>query len=393
MSDSAIGDQEGPRRIALPYDTENGQVKLLTSIDEIIEFDRALREITEGLSRPVRIGSIFRLPEVAYANWGVGITEANKEGLRSISNTFYQMDAEESRIARFERDDLHWLKKDLTAATQETMATYISRFVREIITAVDDGGRCFRIANIACGSGRLSDAIAATLVEDPDSEDIIRRTEFHLIDFSEKIAMAENNLRGYGALVVPHPMNDEMFLESPEDGFDFIVSLSHLHRKPFLGEYLAKAHQKLSAGGLFISGDYHSILCQHPIKVYELLDKLGIENSRLNRFDELMGPLMRVQPQGATHPDKAAMEDHANYWNRLSWELGNLRYNGAMKVRILGAFLSTDQVTKRLNEAGFETDSDKIRSAFNKARLPLKFPVMTRDGVDTTALSVGLKRR
>jgi hypothetical protein len=396
MSDAAGKEGDGTSestQVTLPYDKNTGQVRLITSLNEIVEFDRKLREITEGLPRPVRLGSILRLPEIAYQNWGIGITDGNRSQLAALASSFYLMDAEESRIGRFDNDDLHWLKKDLASGTQESMATFISRFVREAMLSMDDGSRTFRIANVASGRGRLCSAVVTALQDDPDSEKLLERTEFHLVDSSEKLARAENNLRGLGIRTVSHTMTDGPFLSQSGEEFDFVLALSHLHRKPFLAGYLSRVHSRLSEGGLLISGDWHSTLCHTPSYVYELLERLGLENNRLNLFDELMGPLMREKPQSRDFDETFAISDHLNYWHNLYWELGKRSYDGGMKVRILGAFVSTKQLAKQMEDAGFTTDHAQIRKAFPRAKLPSQLPLQVRNGSDTAALSVGLKRR
>jgi hypothetical protein len=396
MSDAAEkggAEAQGSHDITLPYDKSTGEVKLITSVQEIVEFDRRLRQITEGLPRPLRLGSILRLPEIAYPNWGVGLTEANRGALRTLADSFYMMDAEECRVGRFGKDELHWLKKDLASSTQESMGTFISRFVQETLLSMDDGSRIFRIANVASGRGMLCSAIVTAMQEDPDSEGLLERTEFHLVDSAEKLASAENNLRGLGVKTVPHAMTDDAFLNASGEQFDFVVALSHLHRKPFLGAYLSAVHSRLSDGGLLISGDWHSTLCHTPSYIYELLERIGLEHNRLNLFDELMGPLMSEKPQKRSHEEMSAMNDHLSYWHRLDWELGRKSYDGGMKVRILGAFVSTAQLASQMEGAGFVTDHSQIRKAFPKANLPAQLPLQTRNSSDTAALSVGLKRR
>ncbi len=366
----------------------------LRSVKEIIEFDKRLREVTEGLSRPIRIGSILRLPEIAYGNWGVCLDEGNRLELEDLSARFYEMDADEGKAGRLDRDYLHWLKKSMTRNEMDGMADIMSRLVREMAMSLDDGKRTFRIASIASGAGKLVSAIATAMQEEPESEALLGRTEFHLVDNYEKINQAELNLRGFKARLVPHPVSDNMFLQGGESDFDFMVALSHLHKKPFLAGYLAKLKSKLSEGGVLISGDWHSRLCHSPLAVYETLDRIGIDPSRLNLFDELMRPYMSVGGQRANRLEKAAVEDHINYWQRMDYDLGMLGYRGNCRVRILGAFVSSRQLSEMLGPdgAGLETDTEKIRQAFPKARLPHIMPVSIRDASDSCLVTVAMKK-
>lgn len=380
-------------KLRRPYDGTGSSLAPLRAVDDIIEWDKALREVTEGLSRPVRLGSIMRLPESALLHWGVQVDDSNRSELSLLSDRFYLMDADEGREGRLERDELHWLKKRATGYQMDSMAEMISRLVKEIALTLDDGKREFRIANIASGAGKLCSAIAAALQEEPATEAILPRTEFHLVDNHEKNALAELNLKGFGAKVVPHAMIDDQFLGEGPKGFDFIVALSHFHRKPFLGSYLSKMHSSLSEGGLLISGDFHSRLCHHPQYVYELLDRMGLDPARLNMFDELMGPLMSPPDQRVSRIEKGALEEHVNYWTRLDWSIGGANYRGNTKVRILGAFLSCRQLEEMLREKGFETEVESIRREFPNARLPFKLPVQVNEKSDSAAVTVALKRR
>ncbi len=364
------------------------------SIGEIIEFDKRLREVTEGLSRPIRIGSLLRLPELAYQNWGIAVEESERAELAALAGRFYSMDADEGRAGRLDRDSLHWLKKSMISVEMDGMADIISRMVKEMAMSMDDGKRVFRIASIASGAGKLCSAIATALQEEPESEALLSRIEFHLIDNYEKIMQAELNLMGYRARLVPHPVSDNEFLETTEGGFDFMVALSHLHRKPFLAGYLAKMNAKLAPGGVLISGDWHSRLCHNPQTVYELLDRLGVDPVRLNLFDELMGPLMAPGNLRMNRLEKAGIEDHVTYWQEMDYEMGVLGYRGNSKVRILGAFVSSRQLAEMLGPdgAGFETETEKIRMAFPKARLPHAIPVSIREASDSCAVTVAMKK-
>jgi hypothetical protein len=380
-----------PSRIVRPYDPSTHAITMLTSLEDILEFDRSVREITEGLPRPIRIGSVLRAGERAYRQWGIGITDQNRENLRELATWHYVLDAEEGKNECHTGDDLRHVKKKLSSDSLESMATYIARLVKEAAVTIDDGIRTFRVCNIASGGGRLCSAIATAMREDPESEAILERTEFHLVDHSVKISKAEKNLDGFGVRIVPHAMLDDQFLEKGVGEFDFIVELSHLHRKPFLSGHLAKLYSALRDGGLLISGDFHSITSQHPYYIYNLLKEMGVENWRLNRFDELLGPLCLGTPKIMRDGESEAVIDHYAYWLNLAAGMANRDYRGERKVRIIGAFTSSAQLDEALNVAGFCTDREMIRKAFPEARLPNKFPVRVGNSTDKAAVTVAAR--
>jgi hypothetical protein len=371
-----------------PYDDAKA-VRLLTAVEDIIEFDKALRAVTEGLPKPIRLGSVLRAGELAYPQWGIGINDGNREQIRELAGTYYLMDAEVGR-SDGGCDPLKCAKKELASDGLESMAAYIARLVTEVAMALDDGVRKFRLCNIASGSGRLCSAIATAMREEQESEGLLRRTEFHLVDYPAKISKAQLNLDGSGAIVVPHPVLDEQFLRSGEGGFDFIVTLAHLHRKPFLGDYLGRLNDALAEGGLLVSGDFHSMLCQHPSMVYNLLSEMSVEGWRLNRLDDLLGPLAIGRPDVLRQGESEAIDEHCAYWHRLSSQMDR-HYQGDQRVRIMGAFTSTGQLGEALRSAGFCTDHALIRKAFSKARMPSKFPIRVGDCSDNAAVTVAAK--
>lgn len=381
----------GPQRIIRPFDPATNEIVRLTSVDDIIEFDRSIRSVTEGLPRPIRIGSIFRAGEFAYPQWGVEVNDSNRAELEELATWHYVLDAEEGRNEAHSSDDLKYVKKKLSSDSLESMALYIARMIKEIAVAVDDGARTFRVCNIASGSGRLCSAIATAMHEEPDSEAVLERMEFHLVDQATKISRAEKNLDGSGLKIIPHAMLDDAFLGADSGKFDFVIMLSHMHRKPFLTPYLLKLRGALSEGGLLVSGDFHSIATQHPYYIYTMLKEMGVENWRLNKFDELLGPLVLTVPNVLRMGEGEAVADHFNYWLGLNNEIGNRNYQGAKKVRILGAFTSTAQLGGALEKAGFCVDFNEIRKAFPEARLPRQFPLRVGDRTDRAAVTVAAR--
>ncbi len=387
MGGEAKTDEDSPA--SQPQAKEAG----LRSIGDIVEFDKRLREVTEGLLRPIRMGSLLRLPEAALPNWGIIVDGNNRDELEALSGSFYRMDAEEGREGKFDRDSLHWIKKSLIANEMDGMADIISRLVREMAMDRDDGKRIIRVASVACGAGKLCSAISTAMMEEPESEAVLARTEFHLIDNPEKLMQAELNLKGFKARIVPHAVSDSVFVEGGEGDFDFIVALSHLHKKPFLAGYLMRLAAKLSEGGVLISGDWHSKLCHSPLMVYETLERLGIDPARLNLFDELMHSSMSTAGARLSRLERVAVEDHIKYWQQLGWEIGTLGYRGNSKVRLLGAFISSRQLADMLGPAGagLEVDKEKIKQAFPRARLPHALPVSVRDNSDSCLVTVAVK--
>jgi len=373
-----------------PYDPTTGSINLISSVDSIIEFDNLFREITTGLPIPIRVGSILRASELAYPNWGIQVTDENRAELEKRAADFYKQDAEEGRLGTYEGDELHRLKKGLSAPKEERMATHIARLIKEMVLGSVKAIDPIRILDIACGSGRLSSSIATALSE---FTGVLDRAEFHLVDYSDKLSKAENNLKAFGLNIVPHPMTDDQFFATNRENFNFVVSLSHLHRRPFLASYLAKVYSRMSDDGVLMIGDWHSALCQHPSHVYLLLQNMGLEHARLNRFDELFGPLhLSAGADRFNDPELAGVMDQYKYWRDMFAGLGEKRYEGAMRLRIMSAFTTNKQLMEEMDKAGFTTHIDDIRMAFPRSALPNAFPIRMKLGSDSAAVTVAMKK-
>jgi hypothetical protein len=88
--------------------------------------------------------------------------------------------------------------------------------------------------------------------------------------------------------------------------------------------------------------------------------------------------------------EREAVDEHIRYWQKLAQDVSR-NYQGAQRVRIMGAFTSTAQLNDALNAAGFCTDYAQIRRAFQGARLPSRFPIRVDDKSDNAAVSVAVR--
>lgn len=399
MTDNGIAANTGgpPGDAPTPYDTGTGEVKLLTSLEKILAFDRALKDITKGFPKPIRLGSILRVSEVALARWGVAITHQNAEALAARANEYYIQDELESGPDSAERDALRAFRKEQGGQMLGEIKNYIGSIVKEMLRVRDNGKRKFTICDIAAGSGHLSTSIAATIRGDPETEALLQRVEFHLVDYTQKLAIAERSLRAFGVDIVSHAMQDDKFLQEHitdrKEGFDFVVLSCHSHHKPAISSYLKRIHGATKKGSVLISGDWHSPLPQYPNQVHTLLQTLGVDRAKLGIFEDLLGPLMLEGGYADMENEhRKALQHHLEYWERLAGEIGKPKYGEKLRVRLLSAFLTSDQLAKEFGKAGFETDSEKLRSAFPQAKLPSVMPIRLRDRSDTVAVTVGMRR-
>ncbi len=381
------GDLQG---CPIPYDTATGRIKLLTDLREIAEFERAVRSITDDLPGPIRIGSIFRVPVEHYAGWGIGITSSNREALERMALESYTKPPQNTR------DEMYQFKKSLSQGDILGMARVIANIVEKVTRERGEGSRKLDICDIPTGWGTLVSTMATII--NADSNERLSEVQFHLIDRSgRKLEDAQNNLRQIGARSVAYVGDDEEFLANARSRgmrFDVIVSLAHMHRKPFVGPYLEKLHGILNDGGLLIIGDYHSTMSHHPMHAYDILSRLVVENAslkeaRMQRFRALFGPLMAPNPNCRLgSEERQALADHTAYWGKMLTSPERMQTED-LEVYILGGFRSSRQLSTELNQAGFVTDREQIRRAF---KIDSKLPCRLRRDADTIAISIAMKR-
>lgn len=396
-SDGGGAADAGRAAVQVPYERDSMEPLPLATLDGILEFDTALQQVTAGYPKPIRLGSILRLSEVSLANWGINVTPETRGNLIALANAQYLQDDTSDGPDSMERSQLRVFRRTVGNSILSEITRYISQLAKEFLQARDDGRRTFEICDLAAGGSGLCTAVAASLRAQPETEGILRRVRFHIVDYTEKLADARRNLQPYGAEVVAHRMTDEKYLvdrsSGNREGLDMVVLSCHTHRKPFISDYLASILRVMKPGAVLISGDWHSPLTHYPGQVYELLTQLGVDRARLDRFEELLGPFIYGTDQYAMDNEhRRSLDHHLEYWRSMSAEIGRTEYRQKVDVKLLSAFLTSSQLIQYVDRTGFETNREKIATAFPRAKLPSTLPIRLQSRSDTAAVLVGLKR-
>lgn len=364
--------------------------KLLTSVDEIDRFDKEYWEVTKGL--PFRTGSLLRAPSASYERWGMQVTDENREDLARMADWFREKDA-------CERESNHEIEKieksSISASIRGRMASLIGDMTKEVLAAVDDGKREIKICNLGASTGQTAVAVAAALYNDSRTSNMLRRTSFHLVDYSaRKLDIAKKNLEMFmpGSIRL-HPVRDNDFFEETLPRFDAVVSLGHFHKKPFL-DVLGSIHQSLSEKGVLVSGDWHSSLCDEPFFMFRLLEMIGLERWRLDMFRDLMGSLLiPTTCYNLCEEEKDAVKQHQDMWLKL---INNSRDRvvkmpNQPRFYIGGAFRTTKATMREFEAHGFDVDYGAIRKAFPHINIhPVPKPMIRR--TDRATVMIGLRR-
>jgi len=382
----------------VPYDRQTRCIKPLTSMDDIRRFSEKLDTILEDTACPLRMGSIYRVSELALPNMGIELNDANRAEYANIARESHIVDEMSDGLDSDERDNVRSFRQEVGRDVIGELANYIGIMMKEAFRASYDGSRVLRICDIAAGSSHLSTAIAAALRSDDETSGLIEKVQFTIVDYTSKLERIGRNLKSLGVGVDLQRMHDERFLQYHSDEkFDFVVLSCHAHRKPMIGEYLKKLNGIMVPGGIIMSGDWHSSLQHYPAQLRVLLQSFGIENAKLKLFDDLFDPLLGETGQDRMNSEETkALQHHMEYWQQLATEVRKPAYaSGRMKVRILSAFTTSCQLMKEFDKAGFETDVAKIKAAFPESRqpkLPNAIPLRVRDKSDTAAVIMGMKR-
>jgi SAM-dependent methyltransferase len=361
---------------------------VFTNFDEIVRFDTDFWNVTKDL--PIRTGSLMRLSEESFRNWRIGITPENKQLIKRLGEDFRQKDycekQRDSSIRTVETTD--WIDMIRNGMTRAMV-----HYAKEVLLSLDDGKRALNVCELASGYGKVSVSLAASLLAQ-GSNDLLSRTRFYLVDYSEeKLKRAVEKLEPYNpAEIVTVPMSDEEFLAAFKEKSDVMLSLCHMHKRPFLGDLLEKINDSLSRKGVVISGDLHSSLPSHPMLMYQLLERMGTENRRLKLFRDMFSAFMDAKTIPASAEENRAITDHQEYWAGVYNEILSSKSTGTMRSRhyVLGAFDTTKKRVALMEDKGFIIDPDKVRRAFPKAKIGSN-PVHMAPGSDRASVVLAMK--
>jgi hypothetical protein len=395
--DNIKRDEKGKPSVPIPYDFERHEPAPLRTKEDVIAFDKAFRSITADLPKPILLGSVMRLSADVLPNWGIQITKENRQDLRDYAEDFYVMDEARYTLENTARDMLQSYKRTLQAPCLEQMESSSSLILTNLLLSSQDKKK-ISICNLAAGAANVVRSVITKLGCDAAGKGILERTVFHLVDRPQKLERAMKNLGGLPANVEWHAKGSAEFLTDMKVAgkrFDYLVTVSQFHRKPFLSEYLKSIHDIMNERALLITADWHSPLTSCPSGVYDILETLNVPKTKLDYFRDLFGPFMHRDVRADNRPEEnRALSDHIEYWKSLAGSMGSTDPNG-LKIRIISAFLTQRQLASQLEKSGFDTDRDKIKTAFPResvGALPSKLPVRIRSMSDTAVVSLAMRR-
>jgi len=334
------------------------RIRLVTDIDEIRRYDERFQELTKDMA--VSTGSIFLLSSSVWHRWGVELNPENESGLRLLS--------EEARLRELSKREGFPRLEELTRPPmrrflEERMAPMMGSLVNDAALAIAMKRDKVELVDMPARNGLTSKAIMIHL--DPDLSEVLH---FNLVDNSkDNIQAAVKNMKARGATGSGFVGLDTNFLDQqPDESFDIVVTLSHLHHQSFLVNYLKKIHRILREDGILIIGDRYSAMLDHPKHTFELLPEFGADQRTIDAFLKFFGEeWLRGEPCRLTEEELQAISDHREYLGQI---VGSIRRNrmdkNLEKVCFLEAYETSSERENKLEQAGFTTDPAVIRKAF-----------------------------
>ena len=258
---------------------------LKSSIRDLEYIDNRLTGITKGLS--IESGSLFRVACQYLKNWGISVTRFNQS---MMERRAAESNRDEWKGGGEELDDIiHLAVADARLIKNNTdHNTLLADMAVNILFAMDDGKRTFRIADLGCGAGSTSEALLDKLdgvFGAKGSMEFASRIELFLYDPSAiRLAMAEaklsqNTLKVRKVRPIGGPI-PEAFDFTKDGFFDIMISSAALHHISF-PTYLHEIRDKLVSDGVFVVGDWYHTFHSHPAYTLRLIRKLVEEECRM----------------------------------------------------------------------------------------------------------------
>lgn len=273
---------------------------LLEKPSDLEMLERFLIDLTSNLL--LQSGSVFRIASHALENWGIGLTDENRELIKSRSEGSvaeeWDQDGELLNIAINNASAMAGLEEG-----NPTLNNVVAGITYDLLggyaNARTNQERIF-VLDLGAGAGGTTSSALRQLETSPDEEDraILRRCRFQLLEPTGAVHEASKSI-GVRRRISPDAytkesvstfvQGDDGFLECYRDGkFDIIMSNAALHHKAF-PDYLAEVRRILKDDGAIVLGDWYTTIWRYPAYVIPLLRALGADIHQISAFRDRFG--------------------------------------------------------------------------------------------------------
>ncbi len=372
---------------------------LLDAINDLENHEARLHKLTANIL--LQSGSIFRIVQHVLENWGIRLTNQNRDFIKARSEASFEeeweQDAEIINIAINRASAMAGLGEGNT-----TLNSIVARMVHDLLceyVKVKPGNEPIYILDIGAGAGETSSAVVRSLETSTDSRvnAIFDRYRFHLLEPTEAIYEASRSL-GVKRRTGPYAKSkiatfvqaDDSFLESYRDGmFDLIISNAALHHKAF-PDYLKEVRRVLKDDGAFVLGDWYTSIWYHPAYILPLFKALGADRDQIYSFMDVFGlsieQCRRLNKQRSPEEMKAQVKMivFLRFLGQIINQINEKREAEAERtgeprpLRLKCCFLEAHETLndrcKALQEKGFETSLPTLKKANRVFRAIPKSP-------------------
>ena len=320
IEDGGKGGNGGKRKSQPP------KMPLKKTIPELEGHDEKSWRLYSGSGLLIKPGSLFKVHNSAYKNWGVGLTHENKAWLKKEAEKYYEKDLQERDQKSIDIGSLtiQPFSHYMSAATQT-----VGKIVKQIMRKLSGKKDMIKICVLGPRNGGLVVPMISN-IRNLDAK-LLERIQFYLVEPSVKVENARNILPTYGVNEIEKMTDsgfsienkiDERFLSTQEDEkFDLMVSLFHLHCKPF-PDHLVEIYRVMKDDAALVIADNYSPLWYHPAFVYDLLSDMKAGENVLEGFKKYFDFKCADRPP-LTELEYGAISDHKRHMLKIVAELRN----------------------------------------------------------------------
>ncbi len=242
----------------------------ITSVKEIQELDKEIQDYLIGITNKnnagVKPGSILRIPWYVYINWGIELTDNNKEELKKLSEEAYRKEWENAHKAKNVSDVINQSSKK--AGLGEVNAELNKEIAKQVVDLLKNIGKKeeIRILDVGCGDGATSLEIIKNITN-TIKDDQLKSIRWYVYDpIPQAVNTAVEKLKPYLESVEGYDGNMETIAINDET-IDIIVTNAAIHHTSFLSDLVKKLVSLLKKQGVLLSGDWHTDLWHDPNKL------------------------------------------------------------------------------------------------------------------------------
>ena len=338
-------------------------MELKSAIGDLRKIDETLHLICEGLS--VAPGSIFRIASQYLVNWGILITDENREWIEEQSNRSYR---EEWRGGSGESNEAiaHAIEKANLIYGNDYLNTVVAEMTVEILDGMSHGKdrKKLIICDMGAGTGGTTGAVL-DMMELKKKRKLSRLCHFYLVEPSlERLREANERLKRH-SLQVDYELvcsSQEVHLSMIRDSrFDMMVSTAVFHHMSF-PTYLQQIREKMADGGVMVVGDWFTTMWQHPAQLVPILRALGATEPKQKLFETYFNvrreDIQRLE-RALTPQQREANRYMLKYVIALAEEMRGVESKS--RLCFLEAHESVNDRLSKMQKAGFETDIAELR--------------------------------